>query len=903
MNPVAFRKTLLAIAVAGTAFPICAQTLVLDDNALVRENVTFNDSVEVNGSFTSIDSEVDAIEFNGVTFSKDLVINATIKANGDFSDGIDLSEIDDQASMQATEILGDLVNKGSVTVSGGGVTGMIVDPAIIHGSLVNEGTLSASGAPLDGESVRALEVSGQSEVHNDVINAETGKIIATGENASAVLLMGSEIDGRFINYGLIEANGTGADAIDVTTNEQPQWNWSKRASVSAIENHGSIVATGTDADGIQIDGGIVDSIVNTGTIQADSTAIVIGDVEVSEERQQAQENYLKIYQQGGLISGKDAAINAEGQKVDLEWSGGKIQGDILGLDGYVQVTNAVEFDGSRIEVGSDETLRVGVNEDLSEGHQAAVGHLDLLGTHTTIDGDLVVAKDSSIGLNLSKATNPEQAVLSVSRTAEFGEGSKLILQAKEQDFAANGSSYRLVEAQKILDNGLAVTSSNQLLKVSGLNVTDTRIDGGLTPVDTGTVTPPTDGEGEGDTDTPPTEGEGNTDTPPTDGGNQPGTPPADGGQVGIIDVVTKSPEEFKQTIASGGGSQNAQAAGAAFSAVVSKLPTHVLNAFDGITETQAARLIEQTTPEANGGATQAATSGQSLVNNVTGNRTSSIRGMSSGDVLQETGVWVQALYSDANQDLRDGVAGYNAYSRGIAIGADGKLNDQLTLGVAYSFLNTDVNSDNGNETEVDGHAFTLYSGYELGSYFVDTSLTYGVNSNEGTRLVLGEKAKSDYDSSILGLNVTGGYSYPINKNLVLEPRLAARYSLIDIDSYREKDATLALAIEDQRYEVIELGAGLRVAAQYPLGRGTLEPQAKLMAYHDFAADQATSTSTFVLGGTPFVTSGAKPARNTYEAGIGADYRLGQFTIGLGYDYVGKSDFNADTFTAKVRYDF
>ncbi len=901
MNPVAFRKTLLAIAVAGTAFPIYAQTLVLDDNALVRENVTFSDSVEVNGSFTSVDSEVDAIEFNGVTFSKDLVINATIKANGDFSDGVDLSEIDDQASMQATEIFGDLVNKGSITVSGGGVTGVIVDPAIIHGSLINEGTLSASGDPLDGESVRALEVSGQSEVHNDVINAETGKIIATGENASAVLLMGSEIDGRFINYGLIEANGTGADAIDVTTNEQPQWNWSKRASVSAIENHGSIVATGTDADGIQIDGGIVDSIVNTGTIQADSTAIVIGDVEVSEERQQAQENYLKIYQQGGLISGKDAAINAEGQKVDLEWSGGKIQGDILRLDGYVQVTSAVEFDGSRIEVGSDETLRVGVNEDLSKGHQATVGHLDLLGTHTTIDGDLVVAKDSSIGLNLSKATNPQQAVLSVSRTAEFGEGSKLILQAKEQDFTANGAAYRLVEAQKILDNGLEVTSSNQLLKVSGLNVTDTRIDGGLTPVDTGTGTPPADGEG--DTDTPPNEGEGNTETPPTDGGNQPGTPPTDGGQVGIIDVVTKSPEEFKKTIASGGGSRNAQAAGAAFSAVVSKLPTHVLNAFDGITETQAARLIEQTTPEANGGATQAATSGQSLVSNVTGNRTSSIRGMSSGEVLQETGVWVQALYSDANQDLRDGVAGYNAYSRGIAIGADGKLNDQLTLGLAYSFLNTDVNSENGNETEVDGHAFTLYSGYELGRYFVDTSLTYGVNSNEGTRLVLGEKAKSDYDSSVLGLNVTGGYSYPINENLVVEPRLAARYSLIYIDSYREKDATLALAVEDQRYEVIELGAGLRVAAQYPLGRGTLEPQAKLMGYHDFAADQASSTSTFVLGGTPFVTSGAKPARNSYEAGIGADYRLGQFTIGLGYDYVGKSDFNADTFTAKVRYDF
>lgn len=891
MNRVDFRKTILAIAVAGAAFPIYAQTLVLTDDALVREDVKFSDPVTVEGSFTSVSSETDAIEFNGVTFNSNLVINATVNANGDFADGIDLSEIDDQDFMQATEIFGDLVNKGSITVTGGGVTGIIVDPAIIHGSLINEGILSASGAPLDGENVRALEISGQSEVHKDVVNTASGQIIATGENATGVLLMGSEIDGRFINNGLIEVSGAGADAIDVTTNEQPQWNWSKAASVSAIENNGSIFATGADADGIQIDGAVIDRIVNTGTIQAESTAIVIGGFEVSEARQQEQEYYLKIYQKGGLISGKDAAINAEGGKVDLEWSGGKIQGDILGLDGYVQVTNAVEFDGSRIEVGSDETLRVGVNEDLSEGHKAATGHLELLGTHTSLDGDLVVAKNSSIGLSLSQATKQDQAVLSVSRTAEFGEGSKLVLQAKGEDFTADGSAYRLVEAQKIIDNGLEVTSSNLLLKVSGLKITETQIGGGLTPVDNGTGTPPADG------------GDDDTDVPPTGGTTQPGTPPTDGGQVGIIDVVTKSPEEFKKTIASGGGSQNAQAASAAFSAVVGKLPTQVRNAFNGITESQAARLIEQTTPEANGGATQAATSGQTLVSNVTGNRTSSVRGMSSGEAFQETGIWAQALYSDANQDLRDGVSGYNAYSRGIAIGADGKLNDQLTMGVAYSFLNTDVNSENGNETEVDGHAVTLYSGYELGRFFLDTSLTYGINSNDGTRYVLGEKAKSDYDSSVLGLNATGGYSYSINDNLVVEPRLGARYSRIDIDSYREKDAALALAIEDQRYEVIELGAGVRVAAQYPLGRGTLEPQAKLMAYHDFAADEASSTSTFVLGGTPFVTSGAKPARNSYEAGIGADYRLGQFTIGLSYDYVGKSDFNADTFTAKARYDF
>jgi hypothetical protein len=39
--------------------------------------------------------------------------------------------------------------------------------------------------------------------------------------------------------------------------------------------------------------------------------------------------------------------------------------------------------------------------------------------------------------------------------------------------------------------------------------------------------------------------------------------------------------------------------------------------------------------------------------------------------------------------------------------------------------------------------------------------------------------------------------------------------------------------------------GARQAGNLPLGAGTLEPQLKLMAYHDFAADPVQNTSTFV----------------------------------------------------------
>ncbi len=76
-----------------------------------------------------------------------------------------------------------------------------------------------------------------------------------------------------------------------------------------------------------------------------------------------------------------------------------------------------------------------------------------------------------------------------------------------------------------------------------------------------------------------------------------------------------------------------------------------------------------------------------------------------------------------------------------------------------------------------------------------------------------------------------------------------------LDAYREKGSSAALNVGSQRYEIGELGAGMRLASSFDLGQGSLEPEAKVMAWHDLIADKASTTSTFVLGGTPFTKIG------------------------------------------------
>lgn len=847
MTPVMFRKTLLALAITATALPVGAQTIELTDAGFISEHKTYEGNLEFTGAYTGSAAE-DAIEFNGNHVKGDLILNTTINSSGDFAGGIDLDAWEDGSSWASNQIDGNLINKGSISAVGGGSNALMIDPATINGSVINQGLLSATGEPLlDGSEMdvaRALDFTGT--IKGDLLNDTTGRIIAKGTSAKGINLEGGRIDGKLINNGLIQVTGNGATAIDATTSFNGQN--VDMVDLAGIVNNGTIIATGDDAEGIRVDGASFTTaerqIVNTGTIKATDAAIVIGNFDIDVANRDA----LWVVNSGTLISEDEAVDASETNKtvyLSLQ-NGSKVTGNLIDLTS-IDVYGNVDFSGTQGNDGANIRLRQG--GWMSVGGETGSAHLNLVKPHTVLDGSMTVAGNSSLGLNLSTATNPNAAVLKVTGTAEFEKGSQVKLAAKGSDFNAKGNTYRLIEAGKI-DGNINLVSSSALLKVDSYKVQGNKL---------------------------------------------------------VATVTGKGADEVNQILVGQGASANSQLALGSLNrdSILSKLSANdpLLQAFANADEAQLAKLAEQLTPEVNGGATQAATTSQNLVSNVTGSRTSSLRGASSGEAFKDTGVWVQTLYSDASQDLRDGVAGYNAYSRGIAVGADGKLNDNLTLGLAYSFINTDVNGKSGNQTKVDSHAFTLYGGFEQGNYFVDASLSYGLNDNDSKRKIAGTSAKADYDSDLLGLNVVGGYTYHINPQMLVEPRIAARYSLVNIDGYREKGSSAALKVEDQRYEAIELGAGLRVAGEYPLGAGTLQPQARLMAYHDFAADEAKSTSTFLLGSTPFVTSGAKAVRNSYEAGVGADYKLGAVTLGVNYDYIGKSGFDADVFSAKVRYDF
>lgn len=916
-----FRKTLIALAVLASQ-PALATTLNLTGSpTVVTGPDPFDEPLILTGQASgteyavNLDAPLSSFPINQVG---DVINRADLSVNADDGSALRFS---DYSSLFFTQMVGSLTNEGTLSSQGrhsaglhiGGTQISIFDAVMIDGSVANTGSIQVDGTgaagirlsgltwiqgdlnnsgtiAANGDNAAGISTDGLSLISGNLLN--TGSITTSGSQSSAIHLNALDLSGYLNNQGTLQSNGDNSAALRVSNGSSShslinsssgkilasgtasrgisveQGSYLAGSNPIAVENMGLIQVEGTDSIGVFVDHPAnVQILINQGDIRAigsNSRGIVIGsgyptDPSAGEDRLQ-------------LIS--DGTITADGVAIDISaspdndtspypWTQVDVWGSVTGGTAAVRGKGNANIFVENGEIHGD---LLGIQQLYANGglidsahieaQRFAIGHVELAQAHSQLTGNLELLGNSALDLNLSRQTDNQRAILAVSGNATFDFHDEIRLQATAQDFRLAGPrQYVLISANQVIDQaaaweyGLSVTSLSDLLRVYSYQVSDTQVTA----------------------------------------------------MVGGISTQ----EAVDYLRAEGASNHVLPAYGMFYGNVVSQLDDSdpVFETFTSSNHQQLLALANQLAPDVSGALNQSQSSNLNLLGSTFQQRGNSQRqGLSAGDGLSETGAWLQVLNSDANQGSRSGTPGYDADSQGILVGADGKLNESTTLGLAYSFIDSDVHSA-GNKTESAAQALSLYGNWAQNAWFADASLTYGQADNDSRRTISSTRAKANFDSQLLGAELLGGYRFMPQPGLQLEPRVGARYNRVDIDSYHEKGSSAALTVSAQRYEVGELGAGLRLASELSLGAGQLKPELTLMAWHDLIADQVSSNSAFLAGGSAFVTNGSAPTRDSYQANIGVDYELGAITLGLGYDYLGKADYSADTFNAKVRYDF
>ncbi len=297
-------------------------------------------------------------------------------------------------------------------------------------------------------------------------------------------------------------------------------------------------------------------------------------------------------------------------------------------------------------------------------------------------------------------------------------------------------------------------------------------------------------------------------------------------------------------------------------------------------------------PEQASVAQSVASNVQGTISKLAANRMSiSPIGRSGGDTDMVTGgVWAQGLF---NKSKLNGV--FDGYTRGVAAGIDGKINNAITIGAGYAFNHSDVDLAS-RDTEIDSNTIFVYGQYKPADWYVNATLNYTMSDYTESGSALGVAIDSDYEINSFGGQIATGYDFASG----ITPEVGLRYMHIDGDSYTNS-LGIKNKIDDADYLTAIVGAkyGMDIVANDVL---KIRPEIRMAAKYDLMSDDF-ATAVAMPGIESYSMRADRLNRFGGEAGIGLTMTYNDVDISLNYDIEVRKDYTSQTDMLRARYNF
>lgn len=631
--------------------------------------------------------------------------------------------------------------------------------------------------------------------------------------------------------------------------------------IDTIVNSGTISGIGIDGVGIGIDTGTtIDSVSNSGTINGTLVGIQVYD------------SAIGSIDNSGTISGTQYAIS------DLSFSGisainitgntARLVGDVdagnslftLRSGAVFSSENAIAVD--RFVIENSATLKMGAGLSTSgtmdDGIVAFTGFSNAgtlslaAGVTGTIYGDYDQA--SSGALKIGVADDNAYGKLVVDGTATLLSNAKIMVDVSNPGYSFTASTLNdVLSANNLISDGTFAVSDNSLLFNFGAVKDGNTVDLTLAKAES----------------------------------------------AGVLDSVINT------------GNNPAQEAAQVLDNALAVDPTGELASnFIGLTsEQEVSNAVTSTLPTVAGSASNATSSTLAGLNRVIQAHQDSNRGLSSGDALSNGDLWIKTFGSWAEQNERSGISGYDANTKGLAIGADAAVSETTRLGLAFAYAQTDLDSDSRvapQSAQIDTFQLIGYGSYALSSDIeLNFQLDAGQNRNESKRHMpfADATAHADYNGYNVHAGIGIGHNMHLSEQLTFVPSARADYTWIGTDSYHEKGAG-ALDLDVDSNDTEELLLSIDGKLNYALSEATLL-SANLGAGYDVIDEDGTITSTYAgAPGAAFRTQGLDLEPWLARAGLGLTHTLsGGTEVSLRYDAEARSDFTNQGASVKARWAF
>ena len=282
----------------------------------------------------------------------------------------------------------------------------------------------------------------------------------------------------------------------------------------------------------------------------------------------------------------------------------------------------------------------------------------------------------------------------------------------------------------------------------------------------------------------------------------------------------------------------------------------------------------------------------------------SVSGFASGDDSLNHGVWLKGFLGKQTDKQKS--VGTNIDSkadlRGVIIGADTKLDDDSTIGIALS--HTDSKGKNSivstaiNMANISNNIFSLYGSNVLGDdLIISGNIAYGlaqIKIDSPTANISSTKRKA----TLLGGALTANYNLYSSEYLMISPRLGGSYNQLDLKSYNDG----SIKINKTKQQEFNLMTGVVTTGFLELSSLTLMPEVSVDYSHGIWRKGNKQTISNQLNQT-IISQKTNNSQGILRLGTGLTIASDMFEVGGGYErnWQGKSrDYMG---YAKVRVNF
>ncbi|MCU0549508.1 MAG: autotransporter domain-containing protein [Leptolyngbya sp. Prado105] len=274
---------------------------------------------------------------------------------------------------------------------------------------------------------------------------------------------------------------------------------------------------------------------------------------------------------------------------------------------------------------------------------------------------------------------------------------------------------------------------------------------------------------------------------------------------------------------------------------------------------------------------------------------------------QRLGVFVNGDFNFGNRDTS---VGFDFDTKGVTVGADYRMTDDLALGLALNYArnNSELNNNLG-EVDVDSFSVSVYGSYSRDRFYADTLLNFGWNKFEIERNlnVTGfRSATAEPDGKQFSVRFNSGYNFGSNE-LAVGPMVGVRYTKVKIDGYTESNGSiLNLTVPDQEADSVILNVGAQLSYDFRSPSATITPFIAANYEHEFAnGSREIVTELASQPGIPNRIRTGEPDRDFVRLSTGVQAQFANnLSVGVGYETIlGKQDVSDHAVQAQLRYQF